>query len=304
MVKKIFAFCLSIGLLLTLAACGEGTARAGTENKGWPKKLILVQMPNENNPNVASLHNQLRDHLSKKLDMEVEEYQGGSYAVGIEAMASGKLDVMLVSPMSFYQAQQLADAELLVTPKSETAQYYTSFITKSDNTAIQSLEDLKGTNFAFVNAASSSGYLYPKATLVQEFDLQADLVEQSGYFFDNVVFSESHPNSLMGVAMGDYEAAAVAGSVVEMMVEAGNIEEGAIKEIGRTMDIPDASYAIRGDLPEDFKKAVQDAFESFEDEAYFEALHSDPKARFLSIDNDYYNSTIEMLDAINALKGE
>lgn len=309
MMKKLSKFFLTVGLISTLAACGNGassssSASADTVYKGWPEELTLVQMPNENNPNAASMHTALRDHLSKELGIEVKEFEGGSYAVGIEALASGKLDVMLASPMSYYQANQLAGAELLVTPQVEGYEYYTAFITKKDNEEINNMEDLKGKNFAFVNAASSSGYLYPKGTLVQEFNLDPDSVEQSGYFFENVTFSESHPNSVMGVMMGDFDAAAVAIGQLDSMIEAGTIKEDDFKIIGQTQDIPDASYIVRGDLPEDFKNALKDAFVSFEDEKYFEAVHNDPKARFVATKQDYYDPTIEMLDAINALEEE
>ncbi|WP_419892963.1 phosphate/phosphite/phosphonate ABC transporter substrate-binding protein [Oceanobacillus kimchii] len=306
MIKIVSKFFLIVGLITTLAACGnEASSQSsseGADNKGWPEELTLVQMPNENNPNAASMHSALRDHLAEELGIEVKEFEGGSYAVGIEALASGNLDIMLASPMSYYQADQKAGAELLAIPQVEGQEYYTAFIAKEDNGEINNLEDIKGKNFAFVNAASSSGYLYPKGTLVQEFDLDPDLVEQSGNFFENVTFSESHVNSVMGVKMGDFDAAAVAIGQLDSMVEAGTIKKDEFKIIGRTDDIPDASYIMREDLPEDFKKALRDAFVSFEDEKYFEAVHNDPKARFVAPEQDYYDTTIEMLEAINALE--
>ena len=308
--KSLSKFFLTVGLVTTLAACGNGGSSSSSSalddkaNKGWPEELTLVQMPNENNPNAASMHTALRDHLSEELGIEVKEFEGGSYAVGIEALASGNLDIMLASPMSYYQANQKAGAELLVTPQVEGYEYYTAFITKKDNEEINNMEDLKGKNFAFVNAASSSGYLYPKGTLVQEFDLDPDLLEQSGYFFENVTFSESHANSVMGVLMGDFDAAAVAIGQMDSMIQAGTIKEDDFKIIGRTQNIPDASYIIRGDLPEDFKEAIREAFVSFEDEQYFEAVHNDPNARFVETEQTYYDPTIEMLDAINAFEDE
>lgn len=308
--KKFSKLLVAAGLLTMLAACGNdesatsSTSAETTGKENWPEQLTLVQMPNENNPTEATtMHTALREHLSEELGVEVIEYDGASYAVGIEAMASGNLDIMLGSPMSYYQANKLAGAELLVTPTiPDGPEYYTAFITQGDNDEINSLEDLKGKNFAFVDAASSSGFLYPKATLVQEFELDSALVEQSGYFFENVAFSGSHPNSLMGVVMGDYDAAAVAGSVIDMMAEAGQIKQEDVKVIGKTDKIPDASYIVRGDLPEDFKEAVRDAFVSFDDESYFEALHEDAKARFVATEPDFYDSAIEMLGAINALE--
>lgn len=87
-----------------------------------------------------------------------------------------------------------------------------------------------------------------------------------------------------------------------MMIDAGTISEDDFKIIGRTDDIPDASYIVRKDLPEDFITALREAFVSFEDEKYFEAVHGDPNARFVATEQDYYDSTLTMLEEINALE--
>ena len=44
--------------------------------------------------------------------------------------------------------------------------------------------------------------------------------ENSGYFFDTVAFAGQHPSVATGVAMGDYDAGAVAASVIDQMVQA------------------------------------------------------------------------------------
>ena len=302
--NKFSKFFLTVGIVSTLAACGNESSSTQSENSERPEEISIVQMPNENNPNTASMHTQLREHLSEELGIEVKEYDGGSYAVGIEALSSGNLDVMLVTPMSYYQAKQKAGAEILASPQSEGYEYYTAFITQGDNKEINDMKDIKGTNFAFVNPASSSGYLYPKGTLVQEFDLDPDLVEQSGYFFENVTYSESHSNSVMGVVMGDYEVAAVAIGQLKGMIDSGTIKEDDVKILGRTQDIPDQSYVVRGDLPDEFKKELRDAYLSFENEEYFETIYQDPATRFVDVGQEFYDETIKMLDAINALEEE
>lgn len=305
--KKFATVVAMLGISSMLVACSgeEETTTTKASETAWPETLTLVQMPNENDPTITqSMHSQLRDHLTEELGINVVEHQGGSYAVGIEALASGNLDVLLATPMSYYQANKVADAELLVTPSFPEGvfKYYTSFITHADNDDINSLEDLEGTNFAFVNAASSSGYLYPKGTLVQELGLESDRVEQSGYFFENVTFSESHPNSVIGVSMGDFEAAAAARSVIDSLIEAGQIKEDDIKEIGRSIDIPDPSYIVRGGLPDDFVDELREAFLSFDNEEYFEAIHGDASVRFVGTPEGFYDDSIEMLGSINALE--
>lgn len=307
--KKISSLLAVSGLVAMLAGCGTDESASNPEatSKEWPEKLTLVQMPNENDPSVTqSMHGQLREHLENELGIEVVEHQGGSYAVGIEALASGNLDVMLASPMSYFQANKIADAELLVTPKYPEGvfKYYTAFVTQADNDEINSIEDFKGKNFAFVNPSSSSGYLYPKATLVDQLGLEADRIEQSSYFFDNVTFSESHQNSIIGVKMGDFDGAVAAMASIDALQDAGQISEDDYKIVGKSIDIPDASYVVRGDLPEDFKEELRDAFVSFEDEEYFKAIHNHEDVRFEATPADYYDDSIELLDKINALEEE
>lgn len=208
--------------VMTTAGCGtkentgkENTTKEATENDvtaeseavEWPEEITLVQMPNENNPNAGQKHDEFRQELEEYLGIKVNEMEGTDYSVGIEGMASGNIDVMLVSPMSYYQAKERAGAELLVsTPMADD--YYTVFITQADNEEINSLEDLKGKSFAFVDQASSSGYMYPKAKLVKDLDLNSDLLENSDYFFSTVAFAGQHQTVATGVSMGDYDAGA------------------------------------------------------------------------------------------------
>ncbi|UUX32745.1 phosphate/phosphite/phosphonate ABC transporter substrate-binding protein [Fundicoccus culcitae] len=293
--KKIIA-----SFLATFTLATAPTAQiAAQDHADWPEEITIVQVPDESNPNTPSLHTQFREHLAEELGIKVNEVTSGtSYAVGIEALASGQIDILLVSPQSYAQSSEKANAELFATNSSDS-DYYTVFITQSDNDEINSLEDLEGKSFAFVDAASSSGYVYPKATLLMELGLENERIEQSGYFFENVVFSGGHDNSVVGVSMGDYDAAAVAAQIIAGLTEAGVIEEDSIKVIGRSVDIPNPSFVIRGDLPEDFKQAVQDAFLSFDNGEYFEALYGDAETRFVAIDETYYAPTLEILDLVN-----
>lgn len=285
-------------LVLGLAACGNAEADTEASANGWPEEITIVQYPNENNPNTPSMHESFREHLETELGIEVNELTAqGSYATGIEAMASDEVDVMLVTPQSFNQAKEKADAELIATNSSD-ADYYSMFVTQADNAEINELADLEDSNFAFVDASSSSGYMYPKATLVHELGLDPAKIEQTDYFFENVIYSGSHDNSAIGVGMGDYEAAAITSSALGRLDQAGVVDKEDFKVIGRSPDIPNPSYVVRGNLPEDFKTAIQDAFLSFEDPEYFEALHNDAESSFVEIDDSYYAETIEVLDSL------
>lgn len=61
------------------------------------------------------------------------------------------------------------------------------------------------------------------------------------------------------------------------------------------VDIPNASYVIRGDVQEDLKQAIEDAYLSFDDSEYFETIYGDAETRFTTIDDEYYTPAIEAM---------
>ncbi len=186
--------------------------------------LNVAVMPATDAENVDAetqekVNEDLRQTLEEKLGCTVNIFDSTEYAVGITALAEGNLDVLLVSPMSYYQASLQAEIEPLVTYSSApgSAVYKSVFITRADNEEINTMEDLEGKTFAFVDQASSSGYLYPKYTLVESLDLDVDSLENAGYFFNSVIFSGSHVNSIIAVLNGSVDAAAVAYATLDYM---------------------------------------------------------------------------------------
>ncbi|MGX6977881.1 phosphate/phosphite/phosphonate ABC transporter substrate-binding protein [Vagococcus elongatus] len=298
---KIKWFLSLVSLVLLVSACADSNATDDKGN-GWPEKLVIVTMPDENNPEAGGKNKKFEQDMSDYLGIEVEQMEGADYAVGIEAMKSQQLDILLVSPMSLHQATKRVEkgVEPVATTKSGDAEEYkTVFVAKSDNDEINDLKDLEGKNFAFVDPASSSGYLYPKYTLVKELGLEPNQMEESNYFFKTVAYSGKHDTSLMGVAKGDYDAAAVAKQIISMMTDSGLVKEDDFKIIGETSVIPNALYIMRSDLPDDLKEKIKEFYLQYEDEEYFETFYKDKTTRFTEVDLADYSETNDMLKTLN-----
>lgn len=289
-------FLLSIGLIgLVGCSSAESTKKADDEIE----KLTIVQMPDENNTDAGSKNEEFRSDMEKALGIEVEELEGSDYSVGIEAMKAGKLDVLLVSPMSYYQAKQIANIEPLVTTTSMGAEEYkTVFIVNGQDTTTKNLADLKGKSFAFVDPASSSGYMFPKVKLLQELNLEADKLENPDYFFKSVTYSGKHDSSVMGVAKGDYDAAAVAGATITGLTDAGLIKENDIRIVGETDVIPNACFVIRADLPQELKDQVKEFYLNYDNKEYFEKLYGDEAVTFIEAKDEDYQIIEDMITVL------
>ncbi len=224
-----------------------------------------------------------RQTVETQIGMPVNLYKSTDYSIGITALAEGNLDVLLVSPMSYYQASVQADIEPLVTFGSapDTPVYKSVFITRADNDEINDLEDLENKKFAFVDQASSSGYLYPKYELIEELGLESDKLENAGYYFDSVVFSGGHPNTIVSVLNGGVDAGVVAYAMLDyvpMLVEGATADD--LKNIGETSIIPNPLFVVRKDLGDELIGELRECYLNYDNSEYFEVVFGSPDVRF------------------------
>ncbi len=284
--KRLFVLCaLVLGLTVGLSGCNASAKTTG---------LNIAVMPAEGGDDIdpadeERVNEDFRLYLEETLGVPVTLQESTEYSIGITALAEGNIDALLVSPMSYYQATQQADVEPLVTYSTApgSADYTSSIITLADNDEINQLSDLEGTTFAFVDQASSSGYLYPKYMLINELGLDSDQLENAGYYFDSVSFSGGHPNSIVSVLNGGVEAAAVATSTLDyipQLVEGASIDD--VKIIATTPIIPNPLYIMRSDLDQDLKDSLKQAYLDYDNSEYFEVIYGNPDIRFEEADAD------------------
>ena len=110
--------------------------------------------------------------------------------------------------------------------------------------SIRSVEELRGKTIAFVDPASSSGYIYPMVLLVQR-----GLVKNRDprTFFKEVVFSGAHDASMRALLNGHVDAIASFDLAREQYVK-DPAERERIVVVAETPEIPEAGIAARDGL--------------------------------------------------------
>jgi phosphonate transport system substrate-binding protein len=118
----------------------------------------------------------------------------------------------------------------------------------------QSVADLRGKSFAFVDPASTSGYLFPRAGLIK-----LGLGEPEK-FFGQVVFAGAHDAAQLAVLNGRVQGGASNYRVMDNLLKRGALKPGDVRVIYRSPDIPLGPLAYRRDLPAATKAAVRRSF--------------------------------------------
>ena len=274
LVKGISAFALSL-LFSTGAAAecenrgnldarycddnGDLVADPPTDPAQWldPDTLIFSYTPVEDPSVYENVFTEFMDYLEKKTGKRVKWYGADSYASQVEAMRSGRLHIAGISTGPTVFAVNLAGyAPFAIMGKDDGRFGYKLQLITHKDTDIKKVSDLKGRNVAHVTPSSNSGNQAPRALFKSQ-----GVVPDKDY---EVKYSGKHDNSIMGVANKDYEAAPVASSVLDRMVEKGVVDRGDLRIIWESKLFPTTSYGVAYNLKPELQKKIRDAFLTFD----------------------------------------
>lgn len=236
------------------AAAGLALMMAGGALAQQPTELRVGLIPSEDAQAMVRASQQVMEQLAARTGMKVKPFVANDYNGVIEAMRSGKIDVAYFGPFSYVLASQLANAEAFAIPvskKSGQSSYQSILITRKDK-GLNTVAQLQGKTFAFVDPSSASGHLFPKA------GLKGEGVDTDKYF-SRVIFSGSHDASILAVANNKVDAAAVAEPIFFNAVAKGHVKAEDFQVVWRSQPIPESPMAWRKSLDATTKQKVATA---------------------------------------------
>lgn len=238
---------------------GDLVADQPADAKQWlnPGTLIFSYTPVEDPEVYRKVWDPFLRHVEKLTGKKVVFFAVHSNAAQIEAMRAGRLHVSGFSSGSAPLAVNCAGfvpAAVMASNKGEFG-YEMEIIALADG-PIRKIEDLRGRTLAFTDPTSSSGFKAPSALLRSEFKLVADKDFKTA-------FSGKHDNSVIGVVNKDYDAAAVANSVMKRMVARKVVDGSRIRTIYTSQTFPTTAYGHVYNLHPELAKKVREAFLTF-----------------------------------------
>ena len=222
-----------------------------------PDTLVFAYTPVEDPAIYEDIWTPFIAHLEEKTGKDVQFFAVQSNSAEVEAMRSGRLHIAGFSTGPTPFAVNLAGAVPFAIMGAEDGQfgYKLQVYTQADSD-IQTVADLAGKRVAHTSPTSNSGNQAPRALFP---DL--GVVPDKDY---EVTYSGSHDQSMLGVVAGDYDAAPVASEVVDRMAERGLYDPETVRIVWESDPFPTTSYAYAHDLDPELKKAIEDAFFSFD----------------------------------------
>ena len=185
---------------------------------------IVVKRPGDGNPDneyfkvaVGSIisaqetvvhYHKLLEYIADKLGREIQLVQRKTYGEISQLINVGQIDLAFICSGPYASGREKFGFEALAMPRVRGSHLYQSYLIVNEESPIQKLADLRGKIFAFSDPESNTGKLVPTYWLSEE-------GEKPEEFFGKTIYTYSHDNSIMAVAMSLVDGAAVNGQVWE-----------------------------------------------------------------------------------------
>jgi phosphonate transport system substrate-binding protein len=211
---------------------------------GADRPLHLVLTPSQKPTDLLAAGEDFGKALGQLVGVPVRVTVASDYAAVIEALRNRTADLAFVHPAGYVLANREAKATIVARNLWHGKASFTSRIYVRKEAGIKALEDLRGKTLAFVDPASSSGYIYPMLLLMQRGLVKG---RDPKTFFRDVMFTGSHDASMRALLNGHVDAIASFDMAREQYLK-DPAEREKLTWVAETPPIPEAGIAARDGL--------------------------------------------------------
>jgi phosphonate transport system substrate-binding protein len=248
---------LLLSLCVAIALLGAPLARA-------QKSLHLVLTPSQKPTDLLAAGDEFGQALGKLVGVPVRVTVASDYAAVIEALRNKSADLAFAHPGGYVLAAREARATIVARNLWHGKASFTSRFFVRKNSGITTLEGLRGKSIAFVDPASSSGYIYPMVLLIQRGLVQN---RDPKTFFREVVFAGSHDAGMRALVNGHVDALASFDMAREQYLK-DPAERERLVWVAETPPIPEAGICAREGLDPAMVGRVREALIAMRGPAY------------------------------------
>lgn len=246
-----------------------------------------------------SYYHALIDYIGSQMGYEIQLVQRKTYGEINALFPKRQIDLAFVCTGPYATGQTRYGFEGLATPMIRGEPYYYSYLIVHKNSLYNKLSDLRGAVFAYTDPESNTGALVPNYWLFQMNESQA--------FFKNVTYTYSHDNSILAVAKGLVDGAAIDGHIWEFYRQHNPFYTARTRIIKKSQPFGSpplvASIYLSHELKSEIQKVVFSMHQQPEGKKILDELIID---RFVPVEEQWYKpvrnlySQIAMAGGMNA----
>ena len=198
-------------------------------------------------------------YLEERLGQPVKVIQKQTYSEVNELLKDGMADITLTCSLAYRIGSNEGYMEGLAAPVVKGESLYRSYIVTNKNNSYDSLDDLKGKRFAFVDPISYSGRLSV-----------LDMLNEKGYmedtFFEKTFYTYSHDYSLLAAANNVVDGAAIDSLLFDQLLLEQNPDVQNLRIIGKGKLAGTPPIVMKENLDPTIKEKLREVILSLEED--------------------------------------
>lgn len=250
--------------LVSGSGCDTSSKPAPSQKTAEVQQLLIGLIPEQNLFRQIERYEPLSRYLSKKAGVQITLKILPRYGNIIDNFVSEKMDGAFFGSFTYTLAHAKLGVQVIARPESRDGKStYQGFIFVRKDSGIKTVRDMAGKRFAFVDKATTAGYLLPLAYFKQyNVDYRSYLKE--------IYFTGTHEDAIYDVLNGKADIGAAKNTVYERLAESDAKIADDLVVLERSPNVPENALAVRKDLDEAVKQRLTEVLLS---------MHTDPEGR-------------------------
>jgi len=273
-----------LGLCLALLAGCSDAGKTPAASRPPGRTLVIGLIPEQNIFKQIERYQPLATYLRAKTGIALKLKVLSRYGNIIDNFKSAGLDGAFFGSFTYAIAHARMGLTVLARPEDANgiSTYYGVLFVRKDS-RIRGAEAMRGKRFAFVDKATTAGYLLPL-----EYFRKNRIADYRTYFRE-AYFAGTHEDAIYDVLNRKADVGAAKSTVYERLAVADGRITRDLLILARSPEVPENGLAVRGDIEESIKIALKVALIDMDkDPAGREVLEAFGARRFIATtDSDY-----------------
>ncbi len=243
------AICALLLTIIPVWAFGQPAAEPPAQNK-----LLIGLIPEMNIFKQKKRFKVLGDYLAKKTGIPVEFTILSRYGNIIESFRTERMDGAFFGSFTGALAIRKLGVDPLARPVNlDNTSTYHGYLFVRKNSGIKTVQDMRGKRMAYVEKATTAGYIFPLAYLREQ-----GIMNSEG-FFAETIFTGSHDAAIRAVLDGRADIGAAKHSMYDRVRKEDSRVDDELVIIAKSPSVPSNGLCVRKDLDAALKSRLKEA---------------------------------------------
>jgi phosphonate transport system substrate-binding protein len=255
---------IAVGSILLSLLAGCKKAETPRPEKPAPRMTIVIGLiPEQQIFDQVDRYTPLAEYISKKTGINIKLKVLSRYGNIIDNFVSMGMDGAFFGSFTYTMAHAKLGVEVLARPENldGTSTYHGLIFVRKDS-GIRNVSDMKGKRFAFVDKATTAGYLLPL-----DYFSNHGIRDYKSYLKE-AYFAGTHEDAIHDVLEKKADIGCAKNTVFKRMAQTDRRIGEELLILEQSPDVPENGLAVRKDLDASVKKKLKETLLS---------MHGDPE---------------------------